>query len=213
MRKTEKKCHEVSVASASVVPMDVRELESAMREGRVEIRRSSRRKKTISTQLEGETIVLAVPARFDVGAHAERVASLITRLERTAARRGSGHVDLHERAADLSARYFDDGLSPRSIRWVTNQNTLWGSTTSATREIRISHRLRSMPAWVLDSVIVHELAHLRHANHSAAFTALVHRYPDYERAQAFLEGFSLGQRTRPDAADGDQRPAAGDTDR
>ena len=49
-----------------------------------------------------------------------------------------------------------------------------------------------MPLWVLDYVIVHELAHLLHLHHDAEFHAVVARYPKAERAEGFLEAVSLG---------------------
>ena len=49
-----------------------------------------------------------------------------------------------------------------------------------------------MPLWVVDFVIVHELAHLVHPYHDAAFHTLVARYPKTERAEGFLEEVSLG---------------------
>jgi predicted metal-dependent hydrolase len=52
--------------------------------------------------------------------------------------------------------------------------------------VRLSRALARFPDWVLDVVIVHELAHLVHANHSAAFWALVHRHPLAERAKGYL---------------------------
>ena len=68
----------------------------------------------------------------------------------------------------------------------------WGSCTIQTREIRISHRLKVAPGWVLDAVIVHELAHLIEANHSARFRQLENRYPRRGDADVFLEGYALG---------------------
>ncbi|MEO7427764.1 MAG: M48 family metallopeptidase, partial [Acidimicrobiales bacterium] len=76
--------------------------------------------------------------------------------------------------------------APRSIQWVTNQRQRWGSCTPSASEIRISDRIAGFPDWVLDAVIVHELAHLVHLQHSAEFWALAQRYPKTERAYGFL---------------------------
>ena len=54
--------------------------------------------------------------------------------------------------------------------------------------IRISHRLATMPDFVLDYVLIHELAHLLEANHGRQFWDLVYRYPKTERARGFLIG-------------------------
>jgi predicted metal-dependent hydrolase len=76
------------------------------------------------------------------------------------------------------------------VRWVTNQNGRWGSCTPVDRTIRISHRVQEMPDWVIDYVLVHELAHLVVPSHSAEFWDLVARYPKTERARGYLEGVS-----------------------
>ena len=47
-----------------------------------------------------------------------------------------------------------------------------------------------MPSWVLDYVLVHELAHLRVPGHGPKFWALVDRYPRTERARGYLDGIS-----------------------
>jgi predicted metal-dependent hydrolase len=107
--------------------------------------------------------------------------------------------DLARRAGELADR-FVGGLRPLSIRWVPNQTTRWGSCTTSTGAIRISDRLRSVPAWVLDSVIVHELAHLEHADHSPAFHALVNRYPRNTDAGIYLDGFGQGLSARDNRA-------------
>jgi predicted metal-dependent hydrolase len=95
------------------------------------------------------------------------------------------------RAEQLAARYLSDyGLValPRSVRWVGNQRGRWGSCSPDDRTIRLSDRLRDMPTWVSDYVLMHELAHLIEANHSTMFWELVGRYPKTERARGFLEG-------------------------
>ncbi|MEZ4836614.1 MAG: M48 family metallopeptidase [Caldilineaceae bacterium] len=78
-----------------------------------------------------------------------------------------------------------------SIRWVTNQNKRYGSCTPSERTIRISHRLAKVPQFVLDYVIVHELAHLLEANHGKRFWKLVNRYPKTERARGYLMAMGL----------------------
>jgi hypothetical protein len=56
--------------------------------------------------------------------------------------------------------------------------------------IRVSERLQKAPEWVLDYVLVHELAHLHVSAHNAEFWAMVNKYPKTERAIGYLEGLS-----------------------
>ncbi|MGZ4661034.1 MAG: M48 metallopeptidase family protein, partial [Arthrobacter sp.] len=92
-----------------------------------------------------------------------------------------------------------------------NQNSRWGSATPADGTIRLSEKLRAMPQWVIDYVLLHELAHLMVAGHNAAFWRLLEAYPETERAKAFLEGVSFatsrglsvdGEGSDGDAVDG-----------
>ncbi|HEX5523512.1 MAG TPA: M48 family metallopeptidase, partial [Pedococcus sp.] len=79
---------------------------------------------------------------------------------------------------------------PTSIRWVANQQSRWGSCTPADGTIRISTRVRGMPGYVLDYVVLHELAHLLVPGHGKDFWTLVGGYPRTERARGYLEGVS-----------------------
>ena len=147
----------------------------------VEVIRSSKRRKTVTASLVGSKVVVRMPTYMTKAEEEEYVATLVARLER---RRSSEAVDLPARAAMLALRY---GLSePASIRFVSNQSQRWGSCTPSTREIRLSDRIAGFPQWVLDAVIVHELAHLVHPGHTPEFWELVHRYPRTERAYGFL---------------------------
>jgi predicted metal-dependent hydrolase len=147
----------------------------------VEVVRSSKRRKTVSASIVDGKIVVRMPTHMTKAQEAEYVAALVARLER---QRQSGVVDLTERAAVLAKRY--DLPTPTTIRFVSNQVSRWGSCTPSTREIRVSDRIASFPAWVLDAVIVHELAHLVHLHHTPAFWELAHRYPKTERALGYL---------------------------
>ncbi|MBI2710479.1 MAG: M48 family metallopeptidase [Actinobacteria bacterium] len=113
------------------------------------------------------------------------VAEMVDAFEKRLLRRHrAAGVDLEQRARVLARRY---GLpQPATVRWVGNQEQRWGSCSTATSAIRVSDRLAAFPPWVLDHVLVHELAHLVHADHSPAFHALVARHPRSERAIGFL---------------------------
>ncbi len=153
----------------------------------IEIIRSARRKNTSSAQRVGGKIVVRVPAGLTAAQEQDAVNSLLLALERQTRRRSlNADRNLTARADEMNQRYFEGKLKYNSIEFVTNQQRRYGSCTPATGSIRISDRLATMPAWVLDYVIVHELAHLREANHSAAFWKLVNRYPFTERARGYL---------------------------
>ncbi len=116
------------------------------------------------------------------------MAHMLDRLAAREQRRRPTDVGLLSRAQALSARYLDGAAVPSSVRWVDNQQGRWGSCTPADGSIRLSRRLLGMPGWVLDYVIVHELAHLIVADHGPGFWRLVAGYPKTERAKGYLEG-------------------------
>jgi predicted metal-dependent hydrolase len=157
----------------------------------VEVRVSKRRKKTAGAHWEGDRIVVVVPVHLRGAERDQMVDELSRRLIRHRPHLHASDDQLMQRATSLGRRYLD-GVAPASIRWSSTQNKRWGSCTLATREIRISERLRVTPSWVLDAVIVHELAHLLEPNHSPRFRALEHRYPRRAEADNFLEGYALG---------------------
>jgi predicted metal-dependent hydrolase len=147
----------------------------------VEVVRSARRRKTISAQQMGEVLRVSIPATMTKAEEERWVGVMVRRMQR---RSDAEQVDLSERARVLAARH---GLPvPDAIRWVDNQQSRWGSCTPVDRTVRISSRVARFPSWVLDYVIVHELAHLVVAAHDARFWSLVDRYPKAERAKGFL---------------------------
>lgn len=165
-----------------------------MEQSEVEVRRSVRRRRTVSAYRDGEKIVVLIPASMSRKQEAEWVAQMVARLERSEARRKPSDEDLLKRALSLSDRYFGGLAIPESVRWVGNQTSRWGSCTPGDRSIRLSARLQGMPSWVVDYVIVHELAHLFEPNHNTRFWGWVDRYPQAERAKGYLLGWTAGAR-------------------
>jgi predicted metal-dependent hydrolase len=161
----------------------------------VEIVYSTRRRKTVQATVVDGAIRIQAPAGMDAEELDRYIETLVARLER---RYQADSVDLEERAAQLARRY--SLPQPAAVAWA-EQRARWGSCTPSTGEIRISTRLAAWPPWVLDYVLVHELAHLAIADHSPAFHALVDRYPKAERARGFLLAKSFGD--SDDDADGD----------
>ena len=152
----------------------------------IKIIRSRNRSKTIQARMVQGVMEVRAPAGMsdkELQPHIER---LRRRLERKQARKTLDDVGLEQRAQALNQQYFGGKLEWNSIRWVTNQNKRYGSCTPADKTIRISHRIASMPAFVRDYVIVHELAHLLEANHGPDFWKLVYQYERTERARGYL---------------------------
>ena len=148
---------------------------------RVEVIRSAKRRKTIQARQVNGVLRVSIPATMTRADEEKWVAEMMRRMERRSA---SDAIDLEDRAVRLAARY---GLPrPRSIRWSDNQEWRWGSCTPADGTVRISSRLAKEPPWVLDYVIIHELAHIAVPRHDAEFWAMVARYPKAERARGFL---------------------------
>ena len=159
----------------------------------VEVRRSTRRRRTVSARREAGRVVILIPASMSRREERVWVARMLEKLEAGERRRRPSDSDLLARATNLSGRYLGGHARPSSIRWVSNQRSRWGSCTPADGSIRLSDRLRGMPAYVVDYVILHELAHLLVAGHNRDFWTLLRSYPRLERARGFLDGVALAQ--------------------
>jgi predicted metal-dependent hydrolase len=167
----------------------------------VEVRRSRRRTRTVSAyRREGKVIVL-IPDRFSAAEEDQWVSTMLGRLERSEKRRHRTDDRLTSRAAELCRDYLEDRVAPTSVRWVDTMTSRWASCTTTTGEIRLSDRLQPMPAWVVDYVLLHELAHLIEPSHDRRFWSWVERYPRAERAKGYLEG--VAQAAALDLAPGD----------
>ncbi|MCX5526410.1 M48 family metallopeptidase [Streptomyces bobili] len=168
---------------------------SGSRASAIEVRRSARRRRTVSAYREGDRTVVLIPARMSEAEEQRWVSVMLDKLAaQESRRRAPGDAELAEHAERLSAQYFDGRARPTTVRWVTNQNTRWGSCTPAEGSIRLSHRLKGMPEYVIDYVLLHELAHLLVPGHGPDFWRLLEAYPRTERARGYLEGVVAAER-------------------
>lgn len=177
----------------------------------VEVRRSTRRRRTVSAYRDGDRTVVLLPARMTRAEEKHWVGVMVKRLEAREKRSRPSDTELLTRSQILSERYLGGRARPASVRWVTNQNGRWGSCTVDDRTIRLSTRLRVMPEFVIDYVLLHELVHLLVPAHGPDFWAELETYPRTERARGYLDGWSsalsAGAQGHRAAADDDQRPA------
>lgn len=78
------------------------------------------------------------------------------------------------------------GVTYKAVR-IKSQKSRWGSCSSKSN-LNFNWRLILAPDWILDYVIVHELCHLKHLNHSKDFWNTVGLYiPDYKTAVEWLK--------------------------
>ncbi len=163
---------------------------------RVVIRRSARRRRTLSARREGDAILVMVPAGMDPGLEKHEVDALVERVLRREARdrHPSGSAELTARARELAARCIEPRVGFQlpldEVRWVSNQQHRWASCTPATGQIRMSDRMVGFPSWVIDHVLIHELCHLVHPDHGPRFRALAMAHPRAQEADGFLAGWS-----------------------
>ncbi|MGE0877085.1 MAG: M48 family metallopeptidase [Acidimicrobiia bacterium] len=168
----------------------------------VEVTRSRKRKRTVSARLIGTTLHLAIPAWMSQTEERQWIDEMSRRYMR---KRSIDRIDLEARARKLARQY--KLTEPRQIKWADNMSSRWGSCTMSEGTVRISSKLAAFPEWVIDYVIVHELAHFDVPDHSPRFWDLVARYPKAERARGFLMAKCDEPDDEPEEAP--QQPARG----
>ena len=157
---------------------------------------SARRRKPVSASMRDGMIQLSVPSTMRDADIVISARGLIAKINarRRASQRFQSNPELHARAVHLARVWLNGEVHPNSVTWSERQTTLWGSCTATTKTIRISTMLQGMPQWVVDGVLIHELAHLKYAGHGDDFQAFTRRYPRMAEADAFLEGAAFAQR-------------------
>lgn len=154
--------------------------------------RSARRRRTVAADRVDGVLRLRVPLRMSTSELARHTRQFRAKHRRRAALSRRSDDELLARAAQLNHEYFDGRAGASSVRWTDRQTTRWGSATPADGSIRLSSRMQTMPQWVQDAVLVHELAHLLVPGHGPEFRRLVERYPRTAEADAYLAGVSFG---------------------
>jgi predicted metal-dependent hydrolase len=146
---------------------------------------SRRRRRTVAARLRSGVLELMVPATMS---HAERqhwAEVMMRRLQRRNDKSRPSDEKLVQRARRLNERHFGGRLQWTSIGFAEMQHQ-WGSCTFTNGAIRIAGRAAALPNWVLDYLLMHELAHLVHSDHGPAFHEAENRYPLSERARGYL---------------------------
>ena len=164
--------------------------------------RSSRRTMALEITRDGRLLVRApqrapqaVIDRF-VASHADWIAAHLEKQrqraqahpplteDELAALRQKARDILPGRVAHYAGRM---GVTPTGVK-ITGAKTRFGSC-SAKNSLCFSLYLMAYPDTAVDYVVVHELAHIRHKNHSPAFYAEVARVmPDYRERRKLLKG-------------------------
>lgn len=151
--------------------------------------RSARRTRTVQARHVGERVEVRIPARFSAKQEREAVEEILAKLNKRSTAQTVSDGELLARARKLNEQVLDGKATIGSVRWASNHNTQWGSCTVSTAAIRISDRLRDVPQWVLDAVLVHELVHTFIPGHGPEFWKWADRVPRAERAKGYLEAY------------------------
>lgn len=181
---------------------------SGPRGERVLVRRSARRRRTVSIARREGDLVIAIPAAFSARQEREWVTKMVDQLRRKEARSAPtrrSDAALAEMAREVSEDHLGGRARPVSVTWSTRQNHRWGSCTPAEGSIRLSHQLQGMPDYVVRAVMMHELVHLLVPGHGPEFQALMAAYPQAEKAQGFLDGVSWAKDLPPGPIDDEER--------
>jgi predicted metal-dependent hydrolase len=154
----------------------------------VRIITSRQRRRTVAARLRSGVLELLVPATMPIAERQHWAEVMSKRLERRTERRRPTDQRLEERARRLNERHFDGRLRWTSIGFA-DMDHQWGSCSFTDGAIRIARRAAALPDWVIDYLLMHELAHLVHSDHGNEFHELENRYSLAERAKGYLLAF------------------------
>ncbi len=147
---------------------------------RIQLYRVSEDLNTIRARLEDASIILSLPEGYTLD-HIQRRRQVGKILSKLIAK--DLYPNFRARVDHYHKRHFEKPYKEVRLRYT---KSIWGSC-STKGSLSFSTRLLLTPLWIMDYVIVHELVHLEHPNHSRAFWKRVETiYPDYQRAVEWL---------------------------
>ncbi len=168
-----------------------------------EVRDSSRRTRTMTAFREEGRLVVVVPQHMTTRQRRDLIPGLVERYLGKEAKQRPPRADaeITQRALELYRDYIaphtDQPEPVIGARWVASMASRWASCSPHSGEIRVSDRLQVMPAWVLDYVLLHEVAHLLEREHNERFWRLVNAHAESPRARGFLEGVDYAKHHQP----------------
>lgn len=153
----------------------------------MEVRRTARRKKTVAAVREGNLTVLYAPLRMPIYEIEEMALELQERLNRIDPRAYYSDQELFERAEYLSGLYLFSAAQPKSVSWSEKLTSAWGICNPLHQTINLAIRLKGLPQYVIDYVLLHELVHLICTNHGRDFDNFMKLYEKKEKAEGYLD--------------------------
>lgn len=135
-------------------------------------------RKTAMGSLQVNTLSIQLPVGIDPFQKHKLCATIISRIMSSVFL-----PEIKRRVHEINTRYFNKEI--KRVRLKLNASN-WGSC-STNKIINLSSRLLLTPQFITDYIIVHELSHLVHMDHSPRFWSLVQKImPDYEKAEKWL---------------------------
>jgi predicted metal-dependent hydrolase len=157
----------------------------------IRILASRRRRRTVAARLRSGVLEVLVPSWMPVAERESWAEAMRKRFEKRMRRAVPSDERLDRRAQAINERHFGGRLRWTSIGFADMVHQ-WGSCSFTVGAIRIATRAAALPEWVLDYLLVHELAHLEHSNHGPGFHEMENRYPLAERARGYLMALDHG---------------------
>ena len=148
------------------------------------IQRSKRRKKTLQATFKNHIVKILAPSTASDTEINKFLDKFLKKLERKDIILNNDK-ELLSRANKLKKKFIPDAPD-FTIVFQESLKRTWGKCFTNQRKIIINPVLATYPKWVLDFVIVHEIAHLLIPNHGKEFRSLVDRFKLKERAVGFL---------------------------